>query len=62
MALLIIRDLTHLAVWEDIPLTWFFIYLPAGGNLFVVCNSTCEIGIVASNGIKQVVVDVARTL
>ena len=54
--------LTHLAAWD-----YFFVNmrkssLPGGGNLVVVCNLTDTICSVASNGIKWVVLDVARTM
>ena len=63
MALLIIRDLTHWTALEDLLLIWKQKYsLPVGGNVFVLCNSTYEIGSVALNGVKWVVVDVAWTL
>ena len=63
MALFGICDFTHWAVWGDL----LFIrkhkyYLPAGGNCFVLCNSTGAIGSVVFNGVKQVGVDVAWTL
>ena len=60
MALFIIRDLKHWAALEDLPLIWKHkYYLPAGGNLFVVCNPTGAIGSASFNGVKRVVVDVA---
>ena len=63
MILVIILDLTHLAAWEDLPLIWKHKhYLPAGGNLVVVCNLTDAIDIVALNGVKWVGVYVAWTL
>ena len=59
----IILDLTHLAAWEDLPLIWKHkYYLPAGGNLVVVCNLTDTTDSVAVNVIKYVGVDVAWTL
>ena len=63
MALFIFRDLKHWAAWEDILLIRKYKYsLPAGGNCFVVCNSTGKIGSVPFNGVELVVVDVAWTL
>ena len=63
MALLIIRDLTHWAAWEDLSLIWTHKYsLPEGGHVFVVYSSIGAICIVAFNGDKKVVVDVAWTL
>ena len=63
MALFSIRGFTHWAALEDLLLIWKHkYYLPAGGNFFVVCNSTGAIGIVSFNGFKWVVVDVAWKL
>ena len=63
MALFIILYLTHWAAWEDLLLIWKHkYYLTAGGISVVVCNLTYWIGIVAFNGFKWVVVDVAWTL
>ena len=63
MALFVIRDFTHWASWEYLPLIWKQkYYLPAGGNCFVVCNSTGSIGSVAFNGVKRVFVNVSWTL
>ena len=60
MTLVIILDLTHLEVLEDLPL---FLkhkyYLPSGGNLVVVCKLTYAIGSVAFNRVKCVGVYVA---
>ena len=63
MALLSIRDLTHWAVWGDL----LFIckhkyYLPAEGDLVVVCKSTGAICGVAFNGVKRGGLYVAWTL
>ena len=63
MALFIICYLTHWEAWEDVPLIWKHEYsLPAGGNCFVLCNSTGAISSVGINGVKRVVVHVAWTL
>ena len=41
MALFNIIDLTHWAVWGDLLLICKYkYYLPAGGNCFILCNST----------------------
>ena len=60
MDLFIIRDLIQWASWEDILLIWK-IYLPAGGNSVVVCNSTGAIVSVVLKGVNLVVVDVELT-
>ena len=53
MALFSIRDLTHWEAWGDLLFIWKHKYsLPAGGNYFVLCNSTGAIGSVAFNGVK----------
>ena len=53
MNLVSILDFTLLEAWEDLPLIWKHeYYLPAGGNLVVVCNLTDGIGSVAFNGVK----------
>ena len=63
MALFGIRDLTHWAAWEDLPLIRKHKYSLPGGDIFVVaCNSTGTIGSVAFNGVKGVVVDAALIL
>ena len=63
MALFIILDLTHLAVWEDSPLILKHkYYVQSGGNLVVVCNLADAIFSVAFNGVKLVGVDVAWAL
>ena len=63
MALLSIRDLTHCAAWGDLLLIRKHkYYLPAGGNCFVLFNSTGTIGSVVFNGVKLLVLDVAWTL
>ena len=55
-------NLTHWSVWEDLPLTWKHKYsLPAGGNYFVLCNSTGAIVSVVFNGFKRGGVYVAWT-
>ena len=55
MELFVIRDLTHWAAWEDLPLILEHKYcLPVGGNSVVVCNSTGSKGSVAFNGVKSV--------
>ena len=63
MNLVIILDLTHLSAWEDLSLILKHkYYLPAGGNLVVVCNLTDEIVSLVFNGVKWVGVDVAWAL
>ena len=63
MALLVIRDLTHWAAWEDLPLIYKHkYYLPDGGNCFVLFYSIGSIGSEMFNGVKRLVVDVALTL
>ena len=60
MALFSIRDLTHWSEWGYLLFIWKHkYYLPTGGNLVVVCNSTGAIGRVVFNGVKQGGVDVA---
>ena len=54
MTLFVIRDLTHWEAWEDLPLICKQkYYLLAGGNCFVLCNSTGEIGSVVLNGVNK---------
>ena len=63
MALFNTLDLTHWAEWGDLLLIWKHKhYLPTGGNLVVLCNSTGAIGSVVFNGVKLGGVDVAWTL
>ena len=63
MALFGICDLTHWATWGDLLFIWKQkYYLPAGGNCFVLCNSTGGIGSEVINGYKRGSVDVAWTL
>ena len=63
MALFSIHYLTHWAAWGDLLLIWKHkYYLPAGGNCFVLCNSTGFIFSVVCNSVKLGVVDVAWTL
>ena len=60
MALYIIRDLSHWAALYDLLFIWTQkYYLTDGGNLVVVCNSTCAIVSVVFNGVKQGGVNVA---
>ena len=52
-ALFSIRDLTHWAAWGDLLFIWKHKdSLPAGGNCFVLCNSTGAICSVLFNGVK----------
>ena len=63
MAIFITRDLTHWSAWGDLMFIWKQKYsLPAGGNCFVLCNSTCAIDSVVFNGVKIGGIDVARKL
>ena len=63
MGRVIILDLTHFSTWDDFLFILKHKYsLPAGGNLFFVCNLTDAIGSVEFNGVKWVVVYVAWTL
>ena len=53
MALLSIRDLTHWTACGDILFLWKHnYYLPAKGNLVVVCISTGSIGSVGFHCVK----------
>ena len=62
MALFSICDMTHWAAWGDLLLIRKHkYYLSAGGNCFVLCYSTGEIGSVVFNGVKRGGIDVAWT-
>ena len=54
MALFNILDLTHWSAWGDLLFIWKLkCYLPAGGNLVVLCNSTGAIGSVVFNRFNE---------